>query len=110
MTPSVSPQNALIDRVIFAATVFHAVALILISDGPVCGLHRARVSLHIAAQCRTPNLSASRPFAAATRECCYECGIALIADGHPHPVHAQRWNGHHLSLQRRRYSRSYRLE
>src|SRR5262245_21404387 len=106
MTPSVSPQNAMIDCAIFAATVLAAVELSLRSVWRPP--HGAIVVMAHCRAVRATKLCASRPIAAATRGRCYECGLALIADGHPHPVPPQLWNGHHLSLQKRRYSRSYR--
>src|SRR5436190_1941732 len=92
MTPSVSRQNALIDRAIFAATVFAAGALIL---GPVW--RPPHEAIMVMARCSTvlnDKPHAPRQSAAATRERSDECLLVLNPDGHPYPVRAQRENGH----------------
>src|SRR5215813_70072 len=101
MTPSVSPQNALIDCAILAATVPAAVALIL---GSVWRPPRVIV---VIARCNAvPNkksFSASRPSTAATRENPNLERLALNADCYRSPLDrsplfAQRGHPHRVSL------------
>ena len=91
MTPSVSPQNALIDCAIFAATVFAAMALILISDGPVWGPPHGAIV--VMARCSAvPNDNATRRGRLQPRRvsALTSARLALNPDGHPYPVPVQR--------------------
>src|SRR5215813_4587376 len=102
MTPSVSPQNALIVCASFAATIFAAVALNL---RLLCRpLHETIV---VMARCNAvPNkksFSASRPSTAATRENPNLERLALNADCYRSPLDrspllAQRGHPHRVSL------------
>ncbi len=74
MTPSVSPQNALIDCAIFVATVFATVALILRTSVEAAAWgDSGHGTLQHGAEQQSP---ASRPSAAATREGSDECALS----------------------------------
>ena len=94
MTPSVSPQNALIDCAIFAAAVFAAMALILrTSMGAAAWGDSGHGTLQRGAERQTSTRRGRlQPRRVSALD---ECALALNVAGHPYPVPAQRGNGHH---------------